>query len=176
MVKEATSNEKSRPAMIAQLYAMFSCLPLVLTPHLLAAPPVDPGPAKTTIEGVKNHSVRFQPGTGILRLAMPEALPPGGDLTTGSVNTAIGTIQLNKDLPATPGDAAWIFRALDTQFATQAYLWALPIVAYAEWKEAQTSFGAGGTDLVVYSTYEEKLGILTANPTTAGFSRAEQEH
>lgn len=77
-----------------------------------------------------------------------------------------GTVQMDGDLPARsaiPG----LFSQLDFQQATQAYLWALPLVAYAQWqKESVDKFGARTGDLVVYTTWKDKLGILTANATT----------
>lgn len=53
------------------------------------------------------------------------------------------------------------------QRATQAYIWALPIVAFNEWQKANRNvFGASDTDFVIYRRYQDKLGILTANATT----------
>jgi hypothetical protein len=46
-------------------------------------------------------------------------------------------------------------------------LWALPLVSFAQWQyENENVFGAHSGDLVLYQTYEDKLGILTANATT----------
>lgn len=57
--------------------------------------------------------------------------------------------------------------ALDFQRATQAYLWALPIVSYGEWLRAhEETFGAADGDIVLYKTSQAKRGILTANVTT----------
>src|SRR4029077_3013087 len=51
--------------------------------------------------------------------------------------------------------------------ACQVYLWGLPIVSFAQWQhEGQSVLGAGDTDVVLYTTYAEKLGFLTANATT----------
>ena len=56
---------------------------------------------------------------------------------------------------------------MDFQRATQAYIWALPIVSMAEWQVVhEEQFSAKDGDLVVYGSTEEKLGILTANATT----------
>jgi hypothetical protein len=80
--------------------------------------------------------------------------------------TRLGPIQMERELPArsaVPG----IYEALDFQQATQTYLWALPLVSFAQWqKEHREKFGAGNGDLVVYESYEDKLGLLTANATT----------
>ncbi|WP_217896739.1 DUF1254 domain-containing protein [Pandoraea sp. PE-S2T-3] len=94
----------------------------------------------------------------------PEALP-------------FGNVQMDGTLPArsaVPG----LFAELDFQQATQAYLWALPLVAYAQWqKESYEKLGAKPNDLVVYTTWKDKLGILTANATTPyilGFSELDK--
>lgn len=56
---------------------------------------------------------------------------------------------------------------LDFQRATQAYIWAVPLVSYAEWLRAhEETFNAKDGDIVLYSTPQAKQGILTANVTT----------
>ena len=56
---------------------------------------------------------------------------------------------------------------LDFHRATQAYLWALPIVSFAELLRAHEEiFGAKDGDIVMYKTPQAKRGILTANVTT----------
>jgi len=56
---------------------------------------------------------------------------------------------------------------LDFQRATQAYIWALPIVSYAQWlKVHEQTFDATDGDIVLYSSPQAKQGILTANVTT----------
>jgi hypothetical protein len=56
--------------------------------------------------------------------------------TTGTVETRIGPIELFMGLPATPEMVQKIYDEMDFQRATQAYIWALPIVAFNEWKLA----------------------------------------
>lgn len=86
---------------------------------------------------------------------------------TGPLQTPFGEIQLDKGLPATLKDSQALFDELDYQRACQTYLWALPIVSFAEWQaQHEEVFGAKDGDLVVYTTYRDKLGILTANATT----------
>jgi len=83
-----------------------------------------------------------------------------------TLHTRFGPLRLEGDLPAR-SSVPDLFDELDFQQATQAYLWALPLVSFAQWRHEQREvFGAGNGDLVVYSTYEDKLGILTANATT----------
>ncbi|MGO4593034.1 DUF1254 domain-containing protein [Leifsonia sp. 2TAF2] len=60
-----------------------------------------------------------------------------------------------------------IFDELDYQLACQAYLWALPLVSFAEWQNQNREvLGATSSDLVRYVTYRDRLGIITANATT----------
>lgn len=81
-------------------------------------------------------------------------------------DTRIGTLEFDLGLP-TEKTVATLFDEMDFQRACQAYLWALPMVNIAEWQRAhEKDFGAGDGDIVIYSTYEAKLGILTPNLTT----------
>jgi hypothetical protein len=60
-----------------------------------------------------------------------------------------------------------IYDEMDFQRACQAYLWGLPFVSIAEWqKEHEEVFGTDDGDFVIFTTYKDKLGILTANATT----------
>ncbi|MDO6760401.1 DUF1254 domain-containing protein [Tamlana sp. 2_MG-2023] len=59
-----------------------------------------------------------------------------------------------------------VFDEMDYQQATQTYLWALPLVSFAEWQYVQEQYGATNNDLVMYDTYMNKLAIVTANATT----------
>jgi hypothetical protein len=75
-------------------------------------------------------------------------------------------ITMNGELPSKASVPA-LFNEMDYQQATQCYLWGLPIVAYAEWQRIHYDvFGASSNDLVFYNSYEDRLGILTANATT----------
>lgn len=75
-------------------------------------------------------------------------------------------IQMEAELPSKKSIPA-LFDEMDYQQATQCYLWALPIVAFAEWQQQHyKTFGASSNDLVFYNSYEDRLGILTANATT----------
>ena len=60
-----------------------------------------------------------------------------------------------------------MFDELDYQMACQVYLWALPLVSYAQWQKQHCDvFGATSTDLVHYVSYRDRLGLITANATT----------
>ena len=64
-------------------------------------------------------------------------------------------------------DVGTIFDELDYHMATQAYLWALPLVSYAQWQtQHRDVFGATNFDLVHYVSYQDRLGLITANATT----------
>jgi hypothetical protein len=64
-------------------------------------------------------------------------------------------------------DLGLVFDELDHQLACQVYLWALPLVSYAQWKDQHYNvFGATSSDLVHYVTYRDRLGLITANATT----------
>ena len=78
----------------------------------------------------------------------------------------LGDVTFDGELPARE-DLPRVFDELDYQMACQAYLWALPLVSYAQWSQQQRDvFGATNTDLVCYLNYRDKLGIITANATT----------
>jgi hypothetical protein len=78
----------------------------------------------------------------------------------------LGAVGRDRGLPRRE-DLPLIFDELDYQMACQAYLWALPLVSFAQWQKVHAEvFGAGATDLVVYRTYRDKLGLITANATT----------
>src|SRR5437870_2193025 len=78
----------------------------------------------------------------------------------------LGNVRMDGELPLRE-DVALIFDELDYQMATQAYLWALPLVSYAQWRTVHREiFGATNFDLVHYVSYRDRLGLITANATT----------
>lgn len=89
-----------------------------------------------------------------------------GVVKNGTVETRIGKLTFENGYPSRES-VEKLFDAMDFHRATQAYIWALPMVSMAEWQAAhEEQFGAKDRDIVVYKTTEEKLGILTANATT----------
>jgi hypothetical protein len=93
--------------------------------------------------------------------------------TTGqaeAIDTRIGKLSFTHDFAngyPTKGTVEKLYDERDFQRACQAYLWALPIVAYAEFqRQVQLVLGAGDTDVVRFESYVEKIGFLTANATT----------
>jgi hypothetical protein len=94
-----------------------------------------------------------------------------------TVNTRIGPLEFSHDFAngiPTEASVETIRDEMDFHRATQVYLWGMGPVSMVEWqREAEEKFGAGNTDLVAYGSYQEKLGIPTANATTpylAGFT------
>ena len=87
-----------------------------------------------------------------------------------TVKTRIGDLKFSHDFKngyPTKQTVKKLYEEMDFQRACQAYLWSLPLVAIAEWQsEHEKVFGANDGDLVIYTTYKDKLGILTANVTT----------
>jgi hypothetical protein len=84
----------------------------------------------------------------------------------GSIKTPIGKLSFEGGYPSEK-TVEKLYDEMDFQRACQAYLWGLPLVAMAEWYHAQeTVFGARDGDFVIYTTYKDKQGILTANATT----------
>jgi hypothetical protein len=84
------------------------------------------------------------------------------------VRRAVATIALMTGTDIPPQESLpSIFDELDHQLACQTYLWALPIVSYAQWRtQHRDVFGATDHDLVHYVTYRDRLGLITANATT----------
>lgn len=87
-----------------------------------------------------------------------------------SVQTRIGTLEFTHEFKngyPTEESVKKLYDELDFQRACQAYLWGLPLVSLAKWQHAhETVFDADDGDFVIYTTYKDKMGILTANVTT----------
>ncbi len=78
----------------------------------------------------------------------------------------LGQVRMDAELPHRE-DLPLVFDELDYQLACQAYLWALPLVSYAQWQLVhRDTFGATNYDLVHYVSYQDRLGLITANATT----------
>ena len=93
--------------------------------------------------------------------SMAQPLP-----TNGVISSSFGKLELKNGYP-TKETATAIFREIDFQRACQAYLWALPLMAMQQWQQEHlTKFAAGNLDYVDYLTFQDKLGLLTANATT----------
>ena len=83
-----------------------------------------------------------------------------------SLSGRLGDVRMDGELPRRQ-DLSTVFDELDHQLACQAYLWSLPLVAYAQWQtQHRDVFGATDYDLVHYVSYRDRLGLITANATT----------
>ncbi len=86
--------------------------------------------------------------------------------TTGGMETRIGQLRFEGGYPSNE-TVDKLYEEMDFQRATQAYLWAIPIVSFAKWQEQyETVFGQEDGDLVQFVSFRDKLGILTPNDTT----------
>lgn len=85
---------------------------------------------------------------------------------SGAFGGGLDGLAVEGDLPRRE-DLGRVFDELDFQMACQAYLWALPLVSYAQWQKVHREvFEAGTCDLVHYVSYRDRLGLITANATT----------
>jgi hypothetical protein len=99
-------------------------------------------------------------------LAAPTTSAQAAPVSEGALNTRFGKLEFQHGLP-TEKTVAALYDEMDFQRACQAFLWALPIVNIGEWQRAhELDFGAADGDIVIYTTYKAKLGILTPNITT----------
>lgn len=82
------------------------------------------------------------------------------------VQTPFGPITMDGDVVA-KSDIDKIYSELAFQQACQTYMWAIPLVSFAQWEYAQFNvMGAKSGDIVLYTGYENLIKILTANATT----------
>ncbi|MEO9778790.1 MAG: DUF1254 domain-containing protein [Sedimentitalea sp.] len=84
-----------------------------------------------------------------------------------TIDTPIGTIEL-QDNYFDDEASQKLFDEMDYQRASQAYLWSIPLIGFAAWRDKQTAaFDVqNSTDFVVLESLKEKRGIVTANLTT----------
>jgi hypothetical protein len=86
---------------------------------------------------------------------------------TETIVTSFGNVQIEHNYP-TDNSSTMLFDIMDAQRASQAYMWATPLIGFASWKSEQAKsyeadrFG----DFVVFKSLKEKRGIVTANLTT----------
>lgn len=84
-----------------------------------------------------------------------------------TLETPYGTVELQDNYP-TDASSKTLFDAMDLQRAAQAYIWSTPLVSITTWRDQQgANYGpnARGT-FAVLESFNEKLGIVTANLTT----------
>jgi len=86
--------------------------------------------------------------------------------TTGTTESRIGPLAFEGGYP-TDATVAKLYDEMDFQRATQAYIWAIPIVSFAKWQEQhETVFGQQDGDLVLMASSRDKMGMLTPNDST----------
>jgi hypothetical protein len=112
---------------------------------------------ETTMASLKAFALATPPQTQTQAQQLP---------TSATVESPLGKLDLKNGYP-TEATAKKIYDDIDFQRACQAYLWALPLMAMQQWqREQREKFGAANLDYVDYLTFEDKLGLLTANATT----------
>jgi len=94
-----------------------------------------------------------------------------------TVNTRLGRIELDSGYPSQESIAKLIDES-DYQRACQAYVWGIPIVGIAEWQKThENTYKVRNGQLVLFLSFEEKLGIMTPNfdtPYIAGLADLEK--
>jgi len=87
-----------------------------------------------------------------------------------SYDTRIGTLTFTHDFAnGYPSQETQekLFDEMDFQRACQLYIWAIPIVSFAQWQYAhKVQLGAKNGQVIYFESYEDKLGGLTYNVTT----------
>lgn len=92
---------------------------------------------------------------------------PAAAAAATETDTRIGPLGLNAQGLPDQEAIDRLYEERDFQRACQAYIWALPIVSYAQWQnQHETVLGAQDCDIVQYLTVRDKLGLITANATT----------
>ncbi|WP_299781715.1 DUF1214 domain-containing protein [uncultured Formosa sp.] len=95
-------------------------------------------------------------------ISLTEATLQGDEL----IKTNFGNIQL-KESYLTETSIQNLNNQLNLQRAIEVYQWALPVTTFQMWYNAHSEiYGGAYMDFVEYSSFNEKVGILTANATT----------
>ena len=83
------------------------------------------------------------------------------------ISTPYGVVEIQDTFIADVSSQT-LYDAMDLQRATQAYIWAHPLVSMTTWRNEQAkAYGISGRGgFVVLQSFNEKLGIVTANLTT----------
>lgn len=91
-------------------------------------------------------------------------------MTSQSYDTRIGKLTFTHDFAngyPTHETTEQLFDEMDFQRACQLYLWAIPIVSFAQWQYAHNvQLGAKNGQIIYFESYEDKLGGLTYQLTT----------
>ena len=109
----------------------------------------------------------------LVALATPPTAQDGRDYQadedapwpSGKISTQIGDLTFENGYPSDETAEA-LYDAMDFQRASQAYIWALPLVSFADWKHEWRKQGAGDFDILVMQSFDQKHGLITPNMTT----------
>lgn len=84
-----------------------------------------------------------------------------------TIATPFGVVRLEHSFPADESSEL-LFDLMDAQRAAQAYIWSLPLVGFAVFRDEQARVyeAARFGDFVVFDSLREKRGIVTGNLTT----------
>jgi hypothetical protein len=84
-------------------------------------------------------------------------------------NTRIGKLNVESGYPSQESIAK-LTDEMDYQRACQAYIWGIPIIGIAEWQKTHdNTYKVRNGQLVLFLSFEEKLGIMTPNFDTPYF-------
>jgi hypothetical protein len=82
------------------------------------------------------------------------------------IKTNFGDIQLNESY-ISAGSMDKLNDQLEMQRAIEVYQWSLPVTSFQMWYNAHYAvYGGADMDFVEYNSFNEKVGILTANSST----------
>tara|TARA_Y100001960_G_scaffold333922_1_gene442354 strand:+ start:57996 stop:59447 length:1452 start_codon:yes stop_codon:yes gene_type:complete len=85
-------------------------------------------------------------------------------------DSRVGKLEFTKDINngyPTEATAELLYKEMDFQRATQAYLWATPYVSFLKWQESfKEDLGLKNGEIILQESYKDKLGGLTYNTTT----------
>ena len=112
-----------------------------------------------------------------MRMIIPAALAASiafvSVVRADTVSTRIENLEFQGSYPS-DATITKLYDERDFQRATQAYLWALPIVGMANWQKAHEEiFGAKSGDVIIYDDFVSKRGIPTQmqrRPTSSASS------
>ena len=109
-----------------------------------------------------NQSQPHQTAENNNAIALADATLTGDEL----IKTDFGDIQMNQTY-ITKTSIDKLNKQLQLQRAVSVYQWALPVVSFQKWYNSSTEvYGANDLDFVENKSFNEKVGILTANATT----------
>jgi hypothetical protein len=87
-----------------------------------------------------------------------------------TVDTRIGKLEFTHDFKngyPTDETIAKLYDEMDFQRATQAYIWAIPLVSATRWLQLdREDHGQKLGDIIIRETFDERLGMLTINNDT----------